>query len=102
MFYESIIKIILPYFIHYIALTECHLKDLGEVKRNWSHVLNNLEKRIIGGTNTSKYEHPFAVQFFNHGGLCGGSILTSKTMLTAAHCFDHNKNIDDMKIFSSK
>ncbi|XP_072936594.1 chymotrypsin-1-like [Epargyreus clarus] len=79
----------------------CHLKDLGEVTVNWTVVLHDLEKRIVGGTPTTLNQYPFNVQFFNFGGLCGGSILTSKVVLTAAHCFDHNTNIAEMRVISN-
>lgn len=74
---------------------------MGESTRNWTNVLKNLEKRIIGGETTTKNLYPYYVQIFNYGGLCGGTILTSKAVLTAAHCFDHNKNLAEMQIFAS-
>ncbi|XP_039763691.1 trypsin epsilon-like [Pararge aegeria] len=81
---------------------ECHLKDLGEVARNnWTHILKAVENRIVGGTATTPDKYPFLVQFYNRGGLCGGTILTSKTVMTAAHCFGHNKNLEEMKIFTN-
>lgn len=79
----------------------CHLKDMGEVTTNWTAVLDELEDRIVGGVPTDLKRYPFNVQFFNRGGLCGGTILTSKAVLTAAHCFDHNRNIADMTVLSS-
>nr|XP_026487135.1 trypsin delta-like [Vanessa tameamea] len=99
MLYEAIIKIVLILFHARHLLS--HLKDMGEVTRNWSDVLINLEKRIVGGSKATKNQYPFSVQFFNSGGLCGGSILTKKIVLTAAHCFDHNRNLIEMKIFSN-
>ncbi|CAH0726050.1 unnamed protein product, partial [Brenthis ino] len=74
---------------------------MGESSRNWTNVLKNLEKRIIGGETTTKKLYPYYVQIFNYGGLCGGTILTSKAVLTAAHCFDHNKNLAEMQIFAN-
>ncbi|OWR49768.1 Transmembrane protease serine 11E [Danaus plexippus plexippus] len=59
-----------------------------------------MEKRIVGGSEAHLDQYPYNVQFYNLGGLCGGSILTKKIVLTAAHCFDSNKNLADMKIFS--
>ncbi|CAH2067214.1 unnamed protein product, partial [Iphiclides podalirius] len=74
---------------------------MGEVTTNWTALLDNLEKRIVGGEPTDLKQYPFNVQFFNFGGLCGGTILTSKTVLTAAHCFDQNRNIADMTVVSN-
>lgn len=82
---------------------QCHLKDMGEVARNnnWTHILKTVENRIIGGSAANLNQFPFMVQFYNRGSLCGGIILTEKTVLTAAHCIGYNENLDDMKIFSS-
>ncbi|CAK1602872.1 unnamed protein product [Parnassius mnemosyne] len=78
-----------------------HLKDMGEVTLNWTVEWGNLESKIVGGTPTDLKRYPFNVQFFNHGGMCGGTILTSKTVLTAAHCFDFNRNIASMIVLSN-
>jgi len=49
--------------------------------------------RIINGTNTGKNEFPWIVGLITHsngirdnGIRCGGSIISSKTVITAAHC----------------
>ena len=41
------------------------------------------QPRIIGGRNALKGEFPWQVSI---GGYCGGTILSSKTILTAGHC----------------
>lgn len=89
------------YFFLLINHVISHLKDLGEASKNWTNVLKRLEKRIVGGKTVTKKKFPHAVQLFNFGGLCGGTILTSKTVLTAAHCFDENENLAEMLIFAS-
>lgn len=68
---------------------------------NLSKIMDEFEDRILFGEKTTLEEYPFNVQFFNFGGLCSGSILTKKIVLTAAHCFDHNTNLAEMKIVSS-
>lgn len=74
---------------------------MGEVTHNWTNVVKNIEKRIVGGHAVSRKKHPHSVQLFNAGALCGGTILNVKTVLTAAHCFDENDNLAEMIIFSS-
>lgn len=78
----------------------CHLKDLGEVTLNLSALPDIFEGRIVGGKPVDLEHYPFNTQFFNRGGLCSAIILTIKTALTAAHCFDINKNIGEMKLWA--
>jgi len=43
--------------------------------------------RIVGGTPAAVNEFPYQVSIrYNGGHFCGGSIITSTTILTAAHC----------------
>ncbi|MBC8164316.1 MAG: serine protease [Bryobacteraceae bacterium] len=46
-------------------------------------------RRIVGGVNTDIKEHPWqvALNFPEVGGLCGGSLIQDRWVLTAAHCF---------------
>ena len=57
--------------------------------------VNNLRHRVVGGVDAEKGEVPWQVQIkyfskitnkYRH--LCGGSLLSSDTVLTAAHCID--------------
>jgi len=46
--------------------------------------------RIVGGVATEKHEYPWQVLVYTNympSSFCGGSILSSRTILTAAHCF---------------
>jgi len=55
--------------------------------------------RIVGGVATEKHEYPWQVVVTSSdtdmpSGFCGGSILSSRTILTAAHCFDRVPAMD--------
>jgi len=68
----------------------------------------NRVQRIVGGVETEVNEYPWQVGLAyvsNNAPFCGGSILSSTTIVTAAHCIssytfevivgDHDLNIDD-------
>merc|ERR1739844_383626 len=44
--------------------------------------------KIVGGQEASPHQFPWQVGLFFDGYFCGGSIITSKHILTAAHCAD--------------
>ncbi|CAB0044491.1 unnamed protein product [Trichogramma brassicae] len=49
------------------------------------------QARIVGGENAVPREFPWLVSITRKGGhFCGGSIINSKFVLTAAHCFCSN------------
>ncbi|KAL5288476.1 betaTry family protein [Megaselia abdita] len=47
-----------------------------------------LDGRIVGGQPTTIEAHPYQVSLFNNGGshFCGGSLVSARTVVTAAHC----------------
>merc|ERR1711890_75852 len=45
-------------------------------------------ERIVGGVEATPHQFPWQVGLFFDGYFCGGSIITSKHILTAAHCAD--------------
>jgi secreted trypsin-like serine protease len=51
---------------------------------------NVRDRRIVGGVEVAPNSHPYQValhiQFGGGTGLCGGSVLTVRSVLTAAHC----------------
>lgn len=55
--------------------------------------------RIIGGYETQPNEYPWIVGLYRNGKLyCGGALISSKHVLTAAHCV-HNFQKREIKIF---
>ncbi|XP_073840971.1 hypodermin-A-like [Musca autumnalis] len=51
--------------------------------------------RIIGGKRVSVEEIPYIVNIRNNGSFhCGGSLITSKCVITAAHCVKHSNAKD--------
>lgn len=81
-------------------LITCTFVYLNIVHVETKHRLKNKEfgPKIVGGKEVDLEQYPFAVQFFNLGSLCGGAILNSWAVLTSAHCFDGNKDIDEMVV----
>jgi len=58
---------------------------------------SQIEGRIVGGQEATPHQFPFQVallsQFEEGVGLCGGSIVASDFILTAAHCVEPNMNV---------
>ncbi|KAG8038671.1 hypothetical protein G9C98_000226 [Cotesia typhae] len=53
------------------------------------------DKRIVGGHNADPGEWPWIAALFNAGRqVCGGSLISDKHILTAAHCVAHMNSWD--------
>jgi secreted trypsin-like serine protease len=46
------------------------------------------QSRIVGGAEVSPFEHNWVVLLYVGGSMCGGSLISSEWVLTAAHCTD--------------
>lgn len=56
----------------------------------------------MGGNPADITDFPYMAMFFNANNMCGTVILNSKVTLTAAHCFDYNKDTTEMCIHTGK
>ncbi|XP_048864402.1 urokinase-type plasminogen activator-like [Brienomyrus brachyistius] len=65
----------------------------------------NMQFKIVGGSIIAVESHPWIASIFLKGRFhCGGTLISSCWVLTAAHCFvdDDHKKIEDMTIFLGK
>ncbi|XP_060607061.1 prostasin-like isoform X2 [Ruditapes philippinarum] len=62
-----------------------------------------LGKRIVGGTEANPGSWPWMVMLKKNGRIkCGGSILDSHIILTAAHCLYSDRKYDEWQVFVGK
>ncbi|XP_076394333.1 transmembrane protease serine 9 [Megachile rotundata] len=61
--------------------------------------LGDLESRIVGGRDASSGMFPYQVSLRQNGRhFCGGSIISSRYILTAAHCVEGMNNLKAMSV----
>lgn len=61
-----------------------------------------MEAHIVGGVPIDLELCPSAVLIYNLGSMCAGSILNSYSIISAAHCFDHNTDVDEISVHVGK
>lgn len=49
------------------------------------------KSRVIGGKDADRGEYPFQAFVLANGGMCGGTLVSPTTVLTAAHCVTASK-----------
>ena len=56
-------------------------------------------KKIVGGSQTKKDAWPWmAILLYNNKINCGGTLITSDHILTAAHCADDGESPDQVRL----
>lgn len=61
-----------------------------------------LQPKIVGGTPVSIDKFPSAIMFFNKAGMCSATVLNSWTVVTTAHCFEHNQDTEEMVLLAGE
>ncbi|CAH2017003.1 unnamed protein product [Acanthoscelides obtectus] len=66
-------------------------------------IMNEVKSRIIGGSEVTPHSYPFQVhiKMFNkisNVASCGGSLISKKIVLTAAHCLDGRPSLVAIKL----
>ena len=65
------------------------LKTCFPVPCGVRHLIPSAKAKIVGGKDADPGAYPWQAQISHkvHGHICGGTILTSKFIVSAAHCF---------------
>jgi trypsin len=88
----SLIRQPIPYDV-YVSLGGLPLPEALRAKEHITYTMEDVynNSRIVGGSTASSGTYPWVVSMrrsATSSHICGGSILTTRTILTAAHCCD--------------
>ncbi|XP_054884293.1 transmembrane protease serine 4a isoform X2 [Poeciliopsis prolifica] len=59
-------------------------------------------ERIVGGVDARIEDYPWQVSLQNGGHRCGGSLVSSRWIVTAAHCFSGNKELSRWTVMAGE
>ncbi|XP_067827015.1 transmembrane protease serine 4-like isoform X2 [Heptranchias perlo] len=84
------------------ALTEGSCSSGKIVSLVCARCQRSASDRIVGGTDANIEDWPWQVSLkYNNQHLCGGSVINSQWIVTAAHCFPEEYNqIENWKVFA--
>lgn len=88
-------KIIAAIVLVNIAIAFAELPLPLDLQERWGFLMKEdpLISRVVGGTAVTNGERPFQILLRRNGGFsCGGSLIGTRTVLTAAHCVDGSEN----------
>nr|BAI53115.1 unnamed protein product [Triatoma dimidiata] len=71
----------------------------GDVGTNCTcGIANKEDERIVGGEEAKKNEYPMIAELSVYGEshMCGGTIITKRHVVTAAHCAFYPKSLDPL------
>lgn len=64
---------------------------------------DDLFERVVNGNNADQHEWPWQISLrFNGRHICGGSLIKTNMVLTAAHCVNRNKDPNGYKVVVGK
>ncbi|XP_045423686.1 serine protease 38 isoform X2 [Lemur catta] len=83
------------------AAVRGHPKSQGiSLSSNWACGRRGAEGRVLGGVSAPEGKWPWQVSVHYAGfHVCGGSILNEYWVLSAAHCFDRDKNVKAYDVY---
>lgn len=64
-----------------------------------SHGVNDLAKKVVGGSFTIQYQWPWQADILRNGlHHCGGTLIYDQWVLTAAHCLTEDKSVYTVRL----
>jgi len=88
-------KIVLAIVLANVAIAFAGLPLPEDLQEKWGFLMKEdpLGSRVVGGTPVASGGRPYQVLLRRSGSFtCGGSLIGSRTVLTAAHCVDGSEN----------
>ena len=84
-------KIVLAIVLANVAIAFAGLPLPEDLQEKWGFLMKEdpIGSRVVGGTPVQNGERPYQILMRKSGSFaCGGSLIGTRTVLTAAHCVD--------------